>query len=83
MRTLVTQENNRLRVRPEIAACAFGEHWFQVRYANGSGYEYTTNSIGFEHMARLKTLAEDTEALAHYLDQNCRTRFTRLLTTSE
>ncbi len=83
MRTLVTQQNDRLRGCPEIVDCAFGEHWFQVRYLNGAGYEFTTNSIGFEHMGRLKALAGDGEALARYIEQHCRTRFTRLLPASE
>lgn len=57
----------------------FGEHWMRVRFADGRGYEYTTNSVGEKHLAEMKRLALKGVGLSAYIADNCRTRFTRCL----
>ena len=79
MSEMVMNQCENRRESVGVVSVTFGEHWLHIRFTDGSGYEYTSNSVGLLHMANLKRLARESDALVDYIARHCRSHFSRLL----
>ena len=62
-----------------VVAYALGQDSITVKFIGGDRYEYTEDSAGVEHIARMRERAANGRGLSTYISQHVRDRYARKL----